>query len=175
MRRMEVIPHPWWNRRSFFVACLPNLDHLDRRARIHAAAHLLLMQAAGLSAGAPELEGVLNRFGGAGQKCAANSGLTPSFRRSLPETGCLLGWAFGPRNFMKNHRKPGGFPDGWGGFSTLSQGLPRGICSPFVVPPKRLSLPPRRQGRCPPAGSTACRLPLICGAADPEDEACKNG
>jgi hypothetical protein len=52
---------------------------------------------------------VLNRFGGAGQKCAANPGLTPSFRRSLPETGCL------------------------------SQSLPRGICCPFVVPPKRLS------------------------------------
>src|ERR1017187_7682377 len=33
---------------------------------------------------------VLNRFGGAGQKCAANLGLTPSFRRSLPETGCLF-------------------------------------------------------------------------------------
>ena len=97
MPRMEVIPHRWWDRRSFFVACLPN------------AAHLSLMQPAGLSAGAPQLEGVLNRFGGAGQKCAANPGLTPSFRRSLPETGCL------------------------------SQGLPRGICCPFVVPPKRLS------------------------------------
>jgi hypothetical protein len=75
---------------------------------IHAAAHLLPMQPAGLSAGAPELAGVLNRFGGAGQKCAANPGLTPSFRRSLPETGCL------------------------------SQGLSRGLCCPFVLPPKRL-------------------------------------
>jgi hypothetical protein len=27
---------------------------------------------------------VLNRFGDAGRKCAANPGLTPSFRRSLP-------------------------------------------------------------------------------------------
>src|ERR1019366_8921184 len=32
----------------------------------------------------------------------ANPGLTPGFRRTLPETGCLLGWTFGPRNFMKN-------------------------------------------------------------------------
>jgi hypothetical protein len=32
----------------------------------------------------------------------------------------LLGWAFGPRNFMKNSGKPGGFPDVRGGFSTLS-------------------------------------------------------
>jgi hypothetical protein len=24
------------------------------------------------------------------------------FRRSLPGIRCLLGWAFGPRNFMKN-------------------------------------------------------------------------
>ena len=52
---------------------------------------------------------LLNRFGGAGQKCAANPGLTPSFRRSLPETGCL------------------------------SQGLPREMYCPFVVFPKRLS------------------------------------
>src|ERR1039458_1835875 len=33
---------------------------------------------------------VLNHFGGAGQKCAANPGLTPSFLLSLPETGCLF-------------------------------------------------------------------------------------
>jgi trans-aconitate methyltransferase len=32
---------------------------------------------------------VLNRFGGGGPRHAANPGLTPSFRRSLPETGCL--------------------------------------------------------------------------------------
>src|ERR1039457_6546746 len=60
---------------------------------------------------------VLNLFGGAGQKYAANPGLTPSFRRSLPETGCL------------------------------SQGLPHGICCPFVVFPKRVSTQsPRNAG-----------------------------
>src|ERR1019366_1113448 len=32
---------------------------------------------------------VLNRFGGGGPRYAANPGLTPSFRRRLPETGCL--------------------------------------------------------------------------------------
>src|ERR1017187_359920 len=86
----------------------------------------------------------------------ANPGVTPSFRRTLPETGCLLGWAFGPRSFMKNCpsgdgalrgltrlpwisgafcRKSAGSPvcprfPGPGprtGFSTLSQGLPHGI------------------------------------------------
>src|ERR1017187_3740594 len=52
---------------------------------------------------------------GVGRRCAANPGLTQSFRRSLPETGCL------------------------------SQGLPRGMYCWFVVPPIRLSahwLPP---------------------------------
>src|ERR1035441_6605320 len=33
---------------------------------------------------------VLNRFGGGGPRYAANPGLTPSFRRSLPETGSLF-------------------------------------------------------------------------------------
>src|ERR1019366_8569180 len=37
----------------------------------------------------PSAGGVLNRFGGGGSRYAANPGLTPSFRRSLPETGCL--------------------------------------------------------------------------------------
>src|ERR1019366_3263326 len=46
---------------------------------------------------------VFNRFGGGGPRYGANPGLTPGFRRSLPETGCL------------------------------SQGLPRGICCPFVM------------------------------------------
>jgi hypothetical protein len=32
----------------------------------------------------------------------------------------LLGWAFGPRNFMKNHARLREIPDGRGGFSTLS-------------------------------------------------------
>jgi hypothetical protein len=32
----------------------------------------------------------------------------------------LLGWACGPRNFMKNSGKPRGFPDVRGGFSILS-------------------------------------------------------
>jgi hypothetical protein len=32
----------------------------------------------------------------------------------------LLGWAFGPRNFMKNSGKPRRFPDVRGGLSTLS-------------------------------------------------------
>src|ERR1035441_7529303 len=52
---------------------------------------------------------VLNRFGGGAPKCAANPGLTPSFRRSLPETGCL------------------------------SQGLPAGYAARSLCPPKRLS------------------------------------
>src|ERR1017187_4621407 len=37
----------------------------------------------------PVLVGCLTVLGKAGRKCAANPGLTPSFRRSLPETGCL--------------------------------------------------------------------------------------
>src|ERR1035441_9509712 len=45
------------DRRSSFVACLPPAAKTpDRRAQIHAAAHLLPMQPAGFSAGAPELE-----------------------------------------------------------------------------------------------------------------------
>jgi hypothetical protein len=32
----------------------------------------------------------------------------------------LLGWAFRPRNFMKNLARLGGFPDMPSGFSTLS-------------------------------------------------------
>jgi hypothetical protein len=32
----------------------------------------------------------------------------------------LLGWAFRPRNFMKNLARHGGFPDVRGGFSPLS-------------------------------------------------------
>jgi hypothetical protein len=36
-------------------------------------------------------------------------GTDTNFRRSLPEFGCLLGWAFRPRNFMKNwHHGDGG-------------------------------------------------------------------
>jgi hypothetical protein len=62
-----------------------------------------------------------------------------NFRRSLPEIRCLLGWAFRPRNFMKNAGSLRRFPDVRGGFSPLSQGLPCGIRSPFVVSPKRLS------------------------------------
>src|ERR1039457_3306942 len=54
---------------------------------------------------------VLNRFGGGGPRYAANPGLTPRFRRSLPETGCL------------------------------SQGLPHGNATPDRVPPKPLSIP----------------------------------
>jgi hypothetical protein len=59
------------------------------------------------------------------------------FRRILPEIRCqsclspgweptprggfspLLGWAFGPRNFMKNAGSLRRFPDVRGGFSTL--------------------------------------------------------
>src|ERR1019366_490651 len=33
--------------------------------------------------------GCLTVLGGGAPKCAANQGLTPSFRRGLPETGCL--------------------------------------------------------------------------------------
>src|ERR1019366_1375963 len=51
------------------------------------------------------LPAVLSCFGEGGPRYAANPGLTPSFRRSLPETGCL------------------------------SQGFPCGIFCPFVVPP----------------------------------------
>jgi glycerol kinase len=51
----------------------------------------------------------LNRFGRGGQRYAATPGQTPSFRRSLPETGCL------------------------------SQGLPCGNATPGRVPPKPLS------------------------------------
>src|ERR1039457_3318010 len=41
---------------------------------------------------------VLNGFGGGGPRYAANPGLTPSFRRSLPETGCLSqGLPYGKR------------------------------------------------------------------------------
>ena len=53
--------------------------------------------------------GVPNRFGGGGPQYAANPGLTPSFRRSLPETGCL------------------------------SQGLPHGKRDAWPCPPKPLS------------------------------------
>src|ERR1035438_3724905 len=55
--------------------------------------------------------GVLNRLGRAGRKYVANPGLTPSFRRSLPETGCL------------------------------SQGLPHGKRYAWPCPPKPLSAP----------------------------------
>ena len=54
---------------------------------------------------------VLSRFGGGGQRYAANPGLTPSFRRSLPETGCL------------------------------SQGLPRGKCCALLLSPNRFNTP----------------------------------
>src|ERR1035438_4226382 len=41
---------------------------------------------------------VLNGFGGGGPRYAANPGLTPSFRCSLPETGCLSqGLPYGKR------------------------------------------------------------------------------
>src|SRR6202142_3498862 len=63
-----------------------------------------------MSARAPA-QGCLTVLGGGAPKCAANPGLTPSSRRTLPETGCL------------------------------SQGLPTGTCCPFVVPTKRLSTP----------------------------------
>src|ERR1019366_4887496 len=42
--------------------------------------------------------GVLNGFGGGVPRYAASPGLTPSFRRSLPETGCLSqGLPYGKR------------------------------------------------------------------------------
>src|ERR1039457_473827 len=95
-------------------------------------------------------------------------GTDTNFRRSLPEFGCLLGWAFGPRNFMKNCPSGDGalrgltrlpwisgafgrkfaaslvcprFPEPGPqiGFSPLSQGLPNGTGCLFVVSPKRLS------------------------------------
>src|SRR5665811_413585 len=53
----------------------------------------------------------LNRFGGGGPRHAANPGLTPSFRRSLPETGCL------------------------------SQGLPHGKRYAWPCPPKTVKHP----------------------------------
>src|ERR1035441_10391080 len=62
---------------------------------------------------------VLNCFGGGGQKYAANPGLTPSFRRSLPETGCL------------------------------SQGLPHGKCSTHLLSPKRLNTSGPPSGTAP--------------------------
>jgi hypothetical protein len=40
------------------------------------------------SGGGP-LRGCLTVLGKTGRKCVASPGLTPSFRRSLPETGCL--------------------------------------------------------------------------------------
>src|SRR5271157_799898 len=61
--------------------------------------------------------GCLTVSGDVRRKCAANPGLTPGFRRSLPETGCL------------------------------SQGLPRGIRGPFVVSPKRSDTPDAAAGR----------------------------
>src|ERR1700690_1827225 len=70
-----------------------------------------------MSARAPA-QGCLTVLGGGAPKCAANPGLTPSSRRTLPETGCL------------------------------SQGLPTGTCCPFVVPPKRLSTPLSGRGPC---------------------------
>src|ERR1019366_1772494 len=57
----------------------------------------------------PILPPVLNGFAGGGPRYAANPGLTPSFRRSLPETGCL------------------------------SQGLPYGKRFAWPCPPKPLS------------------------------------
>src|ERR1019366_6891088 len=63
-----------------------------------------------LAAGGQRVGG-LNRFGGGGSRYAANPGLTPRFRRSLPETGCL------------------------------SQGLPHGKRYAWPCPPKPLSTP----------------------------------
>ena len=70
----------------------------------------------------PSLSGlsgrVLNRFGGGGTRYAANPGLTPSFRRSLPETGCL------------------------------SQRLPHGKRYPWPCPPKTVKHPLRPTAPC---------------------------
>jgi hypothetical protein len=49
-----------------------------------------------------------------------NSGKPRGFPDVRGGLSTLLGWAFGPRNFMKNSGKPRGFPDVRGGFSTLS-------------------------------------------------------
>jgi hypothetical protein len=52
---------------------------------------------------------VLNRFGESWPEMRRKPGTDTNFRRSLPEFGCLLGWAFRPRNFMKNwHHGDGG-------------------------------------------------------------------
>src|ERR1019366_4914097 len=56
-------------------------------------------------------EGCVTVLGGGPPRYAANPGLTPSFRRTLPETGCL------------------------------SQGLPRGKCCAQLLSPKRLKHP----------------------------------
>src|SRR5450759_4069611 len=81
----------------------------------------------------------------------AGGSACPTSAPSVPAFSILLGWAFGPRKFMKNGGA-GAFAcqllirvRGWQaeapappGFSTLSQGLPHGIRSPFVVSPKWL-------------------------------------
>src|ERR1035438_799125 len=77
----------------------------NRLTFIHAP--ILAEIVARLKAGEPALAQYL----GGKQACFPRTvvGLTPSFRRTLPETGCL------------------------------SQGLPHGTCCPFVVPPKPLN------------------------------------
>src|ERR1035438_2752412 len=86
---------------------------------------------------------VLNGFGGGGPRYAANPGLTPSFRCSLPETGCL------------------------------SQGLPYGKrfawpCPPKTVKHPRVSSeegPPRRDRQGVGHHGGAYAAGLIAGAA----------
>src|ERR1017187_10555789 len=76
-------------------------------------------------------------------RCAANPGLTPSFRRSLPETSCLFEWAFGPRNFMKN------CPSGDGALRGLTR-LPANF--------RRLLPEIRWQSRLSPVSGTGSRI-----------------
>jgi hypothetical protein len=55
---------------------------------------------------------------------------------------------------------PGSEPTPLGGFSPLSQGLPRGIRSPLVVPPKTVKHPCAKSSALP-TGETGERAKLV--------------
>ena len=85
IQRAASLPHTDWGLRcGWGMAFTAVLGGFLANWSLAARPVLIAMVASGAV-----LALLLNRFGGAGQKCAANPGLTPSFRRSLPETGCL--------------------------------------------------------------------------------------
>src|ERR1039457_6270919 len=78
--------------------------------------------------------GVRNRFGGGETRYAATRGLTPRYRRSLPETGCVSqGLPHGKLtpSFRRSLPETG----------CLSQGLPHGKRYAWPCPPKAVKHP----------------------------------